>query len=358
MIPLLDTIKKSLGSLLPQERPSKVLGIDIGTSSLKIVELTNAFGKLSLSTYGEVVLGPYDSKEAWEVVTPTSDMIDKALGDIMREAQATAPVAGIGISSVSSFIFILNLPNVPEEMLGPAVVNEVRKFLPIDPSQISLDWYELPKLSFQNVDTKEVLVAAIKNDILSTMKVGIPSTLFTQSFYEIETFSILRSAYKRELSTTALIDCGASATRVACTQFGILRTIQTIKRGGYQLTEALRVELGNVNFKDAEIHKKKNASPANSQAVKTYCDALISEIMGVINKYEQTEKSTVSRIILSGGASRLQGFKEMIEAKSKKEVVFINPFEKVETPSMLHDPLYQSGPEFGQAAGLALKLFS
>ena len=77
-----------------------------------------------------------------------------------------------------------------------------------------------------------------------------------------------------------------------------------------------------------------------------------------MNQYEQKEHATVSRIILSGGASRLNGFKELLEKKSQKEVVFINPFDKVETPSMLHDPLYQSGPEFAQAAGLALKLLS
>ncbi len=358
MIPLLDTIKKSLSSLFPSDKPSKVLGIDIGTTALKVVEISNAFGKLSLSTYGEVVLGPYDNKESWEVVTLTSDIIEKALGDIMREAQTTSSIAGIGISSVSSFIFILNLPNVPSDVLGAAVVNEVRKFLPIDPSQISLDWYELPKLSFQDIETKEVLVAAIKNETLSTLKIGIPASTFANSFYEIETFSILRSAYHRELSTTALIDCGASATRVACTQFGILRSIQTIKRGGYHLTETVRAEMGGVTFKEAEQYKKKTATTSNSQAVKTYCDTLINEIVTLVNQYEQKEHATVSRIILSGGASRLNGFKELLEKKSQKEVVFINPFDKVETPSMLHDPLYQSGPEFAQAAGLALKLLS
>jgi type IV pilus assembly protein PilM len=106
----------SLSSLFSQE-PTSVLGIDIGTSSIKLVQLKRDRGRVLLETYGAISLGPYAGVEIGRATSLPADKIAEALKDVIREANVTTTSAAMSIPYSSSLISILKLPRPSKSSL-------------------------------------------------------------------------------------------------------------------------------------------------------------------------------------------------------------------------------------------------
>jgi type IV pilus assembly protein PilM len=115
----------SFSSLFSQESKS-VLGVDIGTSSIKIVQLKRDHGRVLLETYGAIALGPYAGVEIGRATSLPADKIAEALKDVIREANVTTKNAAMSIPYASSLISILKLPFSVEKQLAQVVPIEAR----------------------------------------------------------------------------------------------------------------------------------------------------------------------------------------------------------------------------------------
>ena len=108
------------------------LGIDIGSSSIKIVQLKKKSGKAVLETYGVLSLGPYGNTEVGTVTNLKTEDIARALIDVMKESNVTTKSAVIAIPSLSSLIFTLSLPSeIDESQLSKIIPIEARKYIPV-----------------------------------------------------------------------------------------------------------------------------------------------------------------------------------------------------------------------------------
>src|ERR1035437_5480881 len=154
------------------------LGVDIGSSSIKVVQLKKKNGKAILETYGVLSLGPYGNGDVGTVTNLKTDDIAKALIDVMKESNVTTKFAVIAIPSLSSLIFTLSLPSkVALGQLAKIIPIEARKYIPVPITEVTLDWFIIPQEaeSFESDGTPEdpalakieVLVVAIHNDTLS-----------------------------------------------------------------------------------------------------------------------------------------------------------------------------------------------
>ncbi|PJA18376.1 MAG: hypothetical protein COX63_02245, partial [Candidatus Diapherotrites archaeon CG_4_10_14_0_2_um_filter_31_5] len=158
------------------------LGIDIGSSAIKVVQLKKKNGKAVLETYGALSLGPYAGSDIGTVTNLNVDDVSRALLDVMKESNVTIRSGTVAIPSSSSLIFTISLPNtIDEDTLGSVVPIEARKYIPIPISEISLDWSVIPQEPESFVENKEsssedgtkkepslnVLVVAIHKEILS-----------------------------------------------------------------------------------------------------------------------------------------------------------------------------------------------
>ena len=101
-----------LDSLLGGKKEKKFIGVDIGSSSIKIVQLSTKKGAARLDTFGEIALGPYAGKEIGDTVILSPEKYAEALKDLVRESQADAVDAGLAIPLKSSLVFNLKLPEV------------------------------------------------------------------------------------------------------------------------------------------------------------------------------------------------------------------------------------------------------
>src|SRR3989338_3836552 len=134
-------ITRKLGSAFGGSGEGSFLGVDIGASSAKIVQLRASRGSAILETYGEIALGPYGNQPIGKAVKLQPEKTAEALIDLMKEANVTARSGGLSIPFSSSLISILDLPKVDKEALKRMVPIEARKYIPVPVTEVALDWF-------------------------------------------------------------------------------------------------------------------------------------------------------------------------------------------------------------------------
>lgn len=372
----------NLGSVfgdLLKKRPSSVVGIDIGTSSIKIVQLKLTRGAPILETYGEIALGPYAKIPIGKAVKLPPEKITEAVQDIIKEANVSAKDGGMSIPFSSSLITILNLPKVSEEQLKQIVPIEARKYIPIAVSEVALDWFVIPKDEtvqgeFDRVNPpdpiqakggQEVLLVAIHNTISRTYQALATACGITAQFFEIEIFSAIRSSVGHGLAPILFVDIGASTTKVYVVERGVVRLTHLVTMGGQQMTETLAVSM-QWDFEKAERVKRERGllqgatysgeeNEKINQAMLSTLSRIFSEINRVLLSYGQRYNKNIAHVVLAGGGASLPGLGEAAKSALSTEVEIANPFGKTEAPAFMGTVLKEIGPGFAVAIGLALR---
>lgn len=361
-----DDVVANVKGLVKQgfsKKADSVVGIDIGSSAIKVVQLKKEFGKVVLQTYGAVALGPYSEMTPGDIPNLPTDQLITAIQDTLRESNVSTKTAAMSIQASASLLFVLDLPHVKEREVAVIVPNEARKYIPVPLSEVSLDWWRIPKQEYTDDETTkektEVLVAAIRNETIQQYRDLANGANVASGFFEIEVFSNIRSTFHHELAPVALIDMGAASTRVAVVEYGVVKTFHTINRGSHYFTQSIAKSL-ELSFKDAEQLKKEVGMTGTSnedarEVINTGMNYIFSEINSVLFNYQKEYRKSVGKIILTGGGSRIKGFFERAQSEFSTTVVYGDPFQKAESPKFLEAVLTESGPEFAVAVGLALK---
>src|SRR4051812_30231473 len=137
-------ILQSLGSIFGKKEES-VLGIDIGSSAIKVVQIKRKRGRAVLETYGELALGPYAGTEVGRATALQPEKLAEALKDILREAKTTTSACGVALPISSSLISFINVPPVQEKQLAEVITLEARKYIPVPMTEVLLDWSVVPR---------------------------------------------------------------------------------------------------------------------------------------------------------------------------------------------------------------------
>lgn len=376
------SFKKILGGLsssLGKPKGGSVVGIDIGASSVKIVQLRLARGAAVLETYGEIALGPYAKIPIGKAVKLEPDTLTGAVADLMHEANATAKVGGISIPFSASLITVLDLPKASDEQLKRIVPIEARKYIPIAVSEVALDWFVIPKDesdrgAFDRVNPEaspmrakgqEVLLVAIHNTVLHAYQGLAAATNMTAEFYEIEIFSAIRSSIGHGLSPIVFVDLGASTTKIYVVERGVVRFTHLVTLGGQQMTETLGRSLG-WDFEKAERVKRERGLLAQSaystdenERIKTALLSTLTRVFSEVNRvllsYGQRYNKNVSHVVFAGGGASLPGLMDAAKRGLSAEVEVANPFGKTEAPAFMGSVLSEIGPGFAVSVGLALR---
>ncbi len=362
----------NLGSLKVTPSIETAVGVDIGTSSIKLVELRKKGGRAVLETYSTLALGPYAQLDVGATTNLTSDILAKAIADALKEGTITTKDAAFSIPSSASLVFLLDLPSaITEKELPNIVPTEARKYIPVPISEVTLDYWVIPhrqegfydddKTKAETIPAKsEVLTAAIHNDTLSKYRDLTKITGLDADIFEIEIFSSIRSTFAHELSAVLLVDFGASKTKLAIVEYGIVRNFHIVNKGSVDITTSISKSL-SVPFAKAEDMKRdigltgNGADRSVSDIAKLIVDQILSETQNVIQAFERKYEKPISKVILTGAGSLLPGFREHAGEVFRTEVVYGNPFDKVEVPEFVAKVLSETGPEFAVALGLALR---
>ncbi|MCX6751282.1 MAG: type IV pilus assembly protein PilM [Candidatus Nomurabacteria bacterium] len=370
-----NSIKNFLSSLNPFKGGGgdSAVGIDIGSSAIKVVEIKKRGGKAVLETYGSISLGSYAEVDVGRVTNLPIEKIVEALKEVLKQSGTTTTSSAFSIPVQSSLIFSISLPSqIKESEISSIIPTEARKYIPVPITEVSLDYFILPKkeLSFEETNNPdlptmlpektEVLVVAIQNDAISKFRSIVSQCSLEAGFFEIEIFSSIRANFEHELSLVLLMDFGASSTKLSLVEFGMVKSHHTINRGGADISASIAQSL-DIPFPKAEEMKKEYGLFENpvekslADIIKVHIDYIFSETNNVLLGYEKKYNRTISKVIFTGGGSLLKGLKEVASNNFRAEIEIGHPFSKVGAPEFLGKVLETTGPEFAVALGLALR---
>ena len=357
----LSNIFSDLKQTSKKTSSTSVVGIDIGGSAVKVVEIEETPKTIMLRTYGELQLGPYADKALGEVVSLDSQKKIEAITDVLREAGVNSKEGYLAMPLSSSFLTVIPIVLNGQENIASRIPVEARKYVPLPLTDVTLDWSELSPVDDKNSNTHEVLLAAIENKALSEQLELLRSLSITGDVNEIEAFGLIRSLWRSSDTTLAIIDIGARSTKLYIVRSGVLERLHRVVVGGKEITSALSKKL-NVSFEEAENLKRDYQRNDEQGAVifenmTNVLNSPLSEFSRSINQYESRFGLSIDRIVISGGVANSPYCLDYIKNKLGKSVESADPFAKVAYPAFMEDTLKIIGPSFGVALGAALRKF-
>lgn len=371
MLSILESIKKIFSS----GHKGSVVGIDIGSSSIKIVEIEKTDDKAVLLNYGEISLGPRAGVFSGQATNMPPERIAEALRDLLRETGVFIHHVSFAIPFSSSLLSVVEFPDVGKKKLDTMVPLEARRYIPVPLTEVFLDWWVIPKRKNEvkpstALDTEmppigkvEVILVAIHKEVMKkyeVIKEGLNIT-DTPAHFEIEIFSTLRSVVGSDLTPLMLIDIGAASTKLVIVDEGMVRGSHVVSMGGQDISFAVSKSLG-ISFNEAEQMKCRVGMVGEEEGrdIATAADLITSNIMNeavrFANNYESKHSIKLAKIIFVGGGSRLKGMEKLVEKSFQgKKVSFGDPFARVGTPAFLAPTLKEIGQDFSVAMGAAMR---
>ena len=332
-----------------------LVGLDIGTTSVKAVELTERRGKLAVSGFGQV-----------EVNGDTPQARQSAVDELVQECGLRGRRVVTGISGKNVIVRYLTLPIMREEEMRNALMFEASKYVPFPLEECVLDCQRLEgavdRAGEGNMTV--VLVAARRSQIAEQMTC-IEGTSLATDAVDLDVMA-LGNAFMAatpegdgQTRVAAIIDIGASKISITVVADGTAWFTRELQSGaGRDMTAAIALRLG-VTDEEAEVLKREPGDRASevTDVVTTVVDDLANELQLSFDWFENQFECRIDRVLLSGGASRLGGLKESLAHALDREVEIFDPFNGLAVDEGVDAALLaRSAPRLAIAAGLAARV--
>lgn len=347
-------------------------GLDMGSNSIKVVELAMRDGQWHLQTFG---YHPVPSG----AIFSESDIDQKDLGKLLRELVLESRISTRRVVAAfpESLIFtrVIEVPMVNEADFGAAIEWQAEQYVPMPLSEVRLSWMILDKNVGANKDSSEKLPTKGKAKVLL---VAAPNALVTRYVntlqvaglqplaMETETVAVTRSLSQLkniESPTTLIMSVGASTTDLAVVDKGVIQFTRSIGTGGVALARAIAQELG-FDMNQAEEYKKAYGLLEDQlegkimQVIKPVFDVTVDEVERAIMFYQtQNPGNNIKRVVLTGGTAQLPGLVVFLANTLGLEVQIGNPWGNVVVPDefKVKTDQLENQVTYAVAAGLAMR---
>jgi type IV pilus assembly protein PilM len=349
------------------------LGVDIGNSALKLVELSNNKGQPKLITYGYLEQNHDILKNNNE---ETKAKLINSLKVLCQKAKTTTTKVVAALPSYTVFSSVITLPEMSKKELESAVMWEAKKIVPMPLEEMVLDWKvlendttveEVPSNSTEaQIQTahkkysKILITAAPQNLVTRYLEIFKAAGMDLISL-ETEAFALERVLVGHEKVPIMIVDIGAATTNISVVVSSVPLINRSIDLGGHTITKTIANSL-NVDFERAEQFKRdfglNTDAPGNSQIPKRIefvVSSIINEIRYVLNLYQNQSKAAVEKIILTGGSSFLPNLPSYLSRTLNLEVFIGDPWARVMYPLELKPVLAEIAPRLAVSVGLAMR---
>ena len=339
-----------------------MVGVDIGSSSVKTVELQGKNNDFQLVSLGYEALPP-DSIVDGQIMELNS--VSNAIGNIFTEHKIKTTKVAAGVNGHSVIVKNIVLPQMTDDELQESFAWHAEEHIPFDISDVNLDYH----VTGTSTDAIHVLMAACKRDKIANVKQAIQLAGKQPAIIDVDAFA-LQNCYELNYDpqagqVVALLNIGASTTNINILNGARSVFTRDATFGGNQYTSLLQKELG-LTFDQAERVKRGMAMPEGSEhreiepILDTVSDILALEIQKTMDFYRATVEdgeSAVQKILVSGGGSKLKGLVEFLARRFEIPAEVFDPFRKIRVDSRGFDPEYMREivPEMAIAVGLALR---
>ena len=341
-----------------------LLGLNIGSSYIKIVELKDSGSVHTLSNFGMAALPP---EAIVDGTIMDSNAVVKTIVNLANNLKIKKKRVSTSISGHSVIVKKVTLPMMDEKTIESTIHLEATQHIPYDISDVNLDFQILGQ-NQDNPDNMDVVLVAVKKDTINDYLALVNESGFTPVVVDVDTFA-LENAYEHnyednEKKIVALVDIGANLTCMNIIDNGITCFSRNLTSGSRLVTEQLQKQF-SLDYENAELLKlgcpknsRINATMALS-AIKDKTFSLINEIIKTIDFFHTSaiSEGKIEKIVLSGGGAKTHNILEEIKSKSGIDTEIINPFRNIMIPEKQFDLEYiqKIAPIAAIATGLALR---
>jgi type IV pilus assembly protein PilM len=343
-------------------KAKKLVGLDIGSSSVKLVELAKKGSAYELVNVGVEPLGQ-------DVVVDGSIMdalsVSTAVEKLFAESKIKGKDVATSVSGHSVIVKRVTLGAANEEEVAAAVPYEAQQYIPFDMADVSLSWQVLgPSPTGTGM---EVMLVAVKREKILNHTNVLTQAGMIPGVVDIDVFA-LENAFEVNYEPppdlmAALLNIGASIMNINIVRGGTPLFTRDVSVGGNQYTDTLQKEL-DLSYEDAERLKQGQTLPNISAEtatahIQSVSDILLLEIQKTFDFFRQTTSSdNIQSVYVAGGTARIEGLVDMLKRELNLPVEVLNPFRRVSMGSRF-DPAYTAeiAPRVTVAVGLALRSF-
>ena len=338
-----------------------VVGLDIGSSSIKAVELKGNKQGFELVSFG---LEPLAQDTVVDGAIMDAPLVAASIGTIFDNQQIKTRNVATSVSGHSVIVKRVTLPMMTEDELYDRIQSEASQHIPFDISDVNLDYQLLESVDAQ----MDVLLVAVKKDKILNHTNVLAQAGKAPTVVDIDAFA-LQNCFEVNYDpdpgqTVALLNIGASVMNINIVRGGAPLFTRDVSVGGNQYTDALQKEL-DLSYEDAERLKKGEAIAGvaeehRSTILRSVSDILILEIQKTFDFFRATATGeNIQKIFVAGGTARVPGLVDLLREEFALPVEEMYPFRKITINPGRHDEdrVREMAPRLAIAVGLALRSF-
>jgi type IV pilus assembly protein PilM len=340
------------------------VGLDIGSSGVKLVHLKEKKGAYQLLAFGQAPLPP---EAIVDGALMNSAAIVQAIQELFAQQKVKAKDVSIGVRGHSVIIKKISLPRMTQEELDESIQWEAEQYIPFDVKDVNIDTQILTPEG-DAAGQMDVLLVAAKKDMINDYTSVCAEAGLTATVVDVDAFAV-QNAYEANYEASAgetvvLVNVGAAVSNINVLSHGVTTFTRDITIGGNAFTEEIQKQL-NISYDEAEALKVGGQGESDAvvpQEVERVIQGVAEQLGGEIQRSLDFYASTaadgkIGRAYLSGGTARIPALFKTVEARAGVPVEILNPFKNIEIDNKKFDPgvILAAAPSAAVGVGLALR---
>lgn len=346
-------------------KSNQMLGLDISSTSVKLLELTNSGGRYRVESYGVEPLPP---NAVVEKNISDVEGVGEAIKRVIARSKANAKRAAVAVAGSAVITKTIEMDaQLNDSEMENQITVEADQYIPYPLDEVAID-FEIQGLSERNPDQVEVLLAACRKENVELREAALELGSLKAAVVDIEAHSMKRAfdLVKPQLSgnpedlVVAIIDIGATMTTLSVLADD--KSIYTREQlfGGKQLTEEIQRRY-SLSFEEAGLAKKQGGLPDDyeEEVLHPFKEAVLQQVTRSLQFFfSSSQYDDVDYIVLAGGTASIEGLGDMIESKLGTPTMIANPFVDMALASKVDaNALSNDAPALMIACGLAMRSF-
>jgi type IV pilus assembly protein PilM len=338
-----------------------IVGLDIGSSCIKAVELKRNKGEITIQALG---VEPLASDIVVDSMIVDSGSVSSAISKIFNEHKIKSKSVATSVSGHSVIVKKITMQSMTDADLAETINTEAAQHIPFDIADVNIDYQILSEANGE--PQMDVLLVAVKKDKILNYTNVLSLAGKSPAVVDIDAFA-LQNCYEYNYepapgTTVALLNLGASVMNINIVKGSSPLFTRDVSVGGNQYTDSLQKEL-DLSFDDAEALKLgKKVGTVSEDAklpiLQQVTEVIVLEIQKTFDFFRATAAGEhIERIYLAGGSSRVPGLIEALRQEFSLPVEILNPFQRIIPSAAESEIIEQNAGQLAVAVGLALRSF-
>jgi len=338
----------------------RIIGLDVGSRTLKVAEITEAKQGYTLKKFG---IGEIDPGLIEDGTIKNPEAVADGIRQLFKMYKIKEPNIALSIGGYSIIVKTITVKSMSENKLSEQIQVEAETYIPFDISDVNIDFQILGE-NIENSDEMDVLLVAAKKEIVSDYEKLVRIANLNPLIMDVDAFAlqnIYSLNYDTEDENVALIDIGDSKTTLNILKGDVSVLIRDVSLGCAQITQQVVAQMG---CSPEEAEQMYHSSKSDEIPPKELLEILSSVVEGWCKEisraldffYSTYPGDHIKKIVLSGGGANIRQFRELLAEETTTEVEIINPFEYFSLDGSL-DAAYLEGiaPQAAICMGLAMR---